>query len=221
MTEEEKKAQAEAEAAKAKAEAETDYKAIAEAEKERREAAERLLAEDRYKASEAKRKEKKEDDEDDEDKPVTEKSLQALLARDRQASLKDSQEAQALTIARANTASEEEAQAAVLFYKNRVNPTGNLEDDIKFAIGGLNNKKILAQNEELKRALKSKESASNDSSSGHQDGMPKVEPKLPANSPLKEYKYMGNGVYSKKLSSGKTLFRNSKPMPGQPHSWVE
>lgn len=216
MTEEEKKIEAETATKKT----EPDYKAIAEAEKERREAAERLLAEDRYKASEAKRREKQEEEED-EDKPITEKSLQTILARERQASLKESQEAEALKIARANTNSEEEAQAAVIFYKNRVNPTGNLEDDIKFAIGGLNNKRVLAQNEELKRALKSKESVSSDTSSGHQDGLPKNEPKLPANSPLKEYKYMGNGIYSKKLASGKTLFRNSKPMPGQPHSWTE
>lgn len=217
MAEEEKKA---AELAKAEeATKEIDYKALAESERERREAAEKLLAEDRYKASERKRKE--EEEPTDEDKPLTAKDLETILVRERQTTQKGFQESQALEIARANTSSEEEAQAAVVFYKNRVVPTGNLEDDIKFAIGGLNSKKIVAKNAELARALKSKDGVSKDSATTQQEGMPKAEPKLPANSPLKEYKYLGNGVYSKKLTNGKTFFRNANAKPGQPHSWVE
>src|SRR3990167_3580181 len=118
MTEEEKQAQLQAEAeqaekekadaeAKAKAEAdaskqnlEIDYEAIAIQERERREAAERLLAEDRYKLSEEKRKQ--EELGEDEDKPIATKELPAILARERQIAQKESQEGRALDIARAN-----------------------------------------------------------------------------------------------------------------------
>jgi len=226
--EEEAKAIADAEA-KAKADEqhlEIDYEAIAKAETERREAAERLLAEDRYNASRQKRetdeeREAREASEAEEDKPITAKELPAILARERQIAQKESQEGRALDIARANTSSESEAQAAVLFWKNRVIPTGSLEDDMKFAIGGLNSKKIVAKNNELARALRAKDTISNDSTGEHRDGLPNEVPKLPENSPLKGYKYEGGSIYSKVLPSGKTLFRNAKPTPGQPKAWVE
>ena len=223
QAEEKEKADAEAKA-KAEAEAsqqnlEIDYEAIAKAETERREAAERLLAEDRYKLSEEKRRQ--EELGDDEDKPITSKELPAILARERQIAQKESQEGRALDIARANTSSESEAQAAVLFWKNRVIPTGSLEEDMKFAIGGLNSKKIVAKNNELARALRAKDTISNDSTGEHRDGLPNEVPKLPENSPLKGYKYEGGSIYSKVLPSGKTLFRNAKPSPGQPKAWVE
>src|SRR3990167_10745164 len=186
MTEEEKQAQLQAEAeqaekekadaeAKAKAEAEAsqqnleiDYEAVAKAEKERREAAERLLAEDRYNASRQRREteeDRKAREEADRDKPLTAKDLEGLEQRLIQRTQKDSQEASALDIARKNTSSEAEAQAAMVFWKNRIIPTGNLEDDIKFAIGGLNQKKTIAKNAELKRALNAKDGALNDSAS--------------------------------------------------------
>jgi len=220
QAEEEAKAAADAEA-KAKAgeqNLEIDYEAIAKEERERREAAERLLAEDRYKAAEAKREEELPEDED---KPITAKELPAILARERKIAQKESQEGRALDIARANTSSELEAQAAVLFWKNRVVPTGNLEEDMKFAIGGLNSKKIVAKNAELARALRAKDTISNDSMGEHRDGLPNEVPKLPENSPLKGYKYEGGSTYSKVLPSGKTLFRNAKPSPGQPKSWIK
>jgi hypothetical protein len=201
----------------------TDYQALLLAERERADRAEKALAEKRFKNSQSKRKEEDEieDEIDEDEKPVTKKQFQELLARERQATQKEFQEKMALDIARANTSSEEEAQASLLFWKNRVIPTGNLEDDIKFAIGGLNQKKIVARNAELSRALKSKSTKNDTFVDGQQDGMPKTEPKLSANSPLKDWKYAGNGVYSKKLSSGKTMFKNTKAVPGSPKIWVE
>jgi hypothetical protein len=82
-------------------------------------------------------------------------------------------------------------------------------------------KEIQAKNAELARALKSKDGVSSDSATTQFDGATGGEPKLPDNSPLKAYKYMGNGIYSKKLPGDKTLFKNIKPVPGQPHTWVE
>jgi len=226
MTEEESKiaeelkanAKPEGEAQEEKPLEKIDYEAIAKEERERREAAERLLAEDRYRASERKRQEEAPEDED---KPLTTKDLKAFETRITSNATKISQEALALQIARENTTTEAEAEAALLFWKNRVIPTGNLEEDVKFAIGGLNQKKITAKKAELSRALRSKDSISSDTAGTQRDGLPKAEPKLPDNSPLKEYKYEGKGIYSKKLPSGKMLFRNSKPAPGQPKSWTE
>lgn len=239
MTDEEKaeiakaeaEAQAEAEQANArnlkdeeelnKQNLEIDYEALAKEERERREAAERLLAEDRYKQSEVKRKAEEEILEEDEDKPITAKDLQTILARERQTLQKDSQKAAALEIARANTATEAEAQAAALLWETRVVPTGNLEADVKFAIGGINQKKIVAKNAELARALRAKDTVLSDPTGDHRDGLPSEAPKLPDNSPLKGYEWKGNGIYAKKLANGKTLYRNAKPSPGQPKTWVE
>lgn len=220
----EAKAQAEEEARKQNLE--IDYEAVAKEERERREAAERLLAEDRYNSSRNKRETEEERIarealEAEDEKPITAKDLPAILARERQIAQKEAQEGRALEVARANTSTEAEAQAAVLFWKNRVVPTGNLEEDMKFAIGGLNSKKIVAKNAELARALRAKDNISSDIPSEHRDGLPNEAPKLPDNSPLKEYKYMGNNIYSIKLKTGKTLFRNAKPAPGQPKTWVE
>lgn len=201
-----------------------DYEAVAKIEKERREAAERLLAEDRYNASRQKRETEEERvarEEAEKEKPLTAKDLENFETRILQRTQKDSQEASALDIARKNTSSESEAQAALVFWKSRVVPTGNLEEDVKFAIGGLNSKKIVAKNAELLRALKAKEGVSNDSANTQFDGMPNAVPKLPTNSPLKDYKYMGKGIYALKLKSGKTLFRNAKAGPGEKKSWVE
>ena len=92
---------------------------------------------------------------------------------------------------------------------------------MKLEIGGLNSKKIVAKNAELARALRAKDTISNDSMGEHRDGLPNEVPKLPENSPLKGYKYEGGSIYSKVLPSGKTLFRNAKPTPGQPKAWTK
>lgn len=82
-------------------------------------------------------------------------------------------------------------------------------------------KELQAKNAEIARALKAKDGVSKDSASTHFDGSSVSEPKLTDNSPLKSYKYMGNGVYSKKLANGKTLYKNVNPGPGGNKMWVE
>lgn len=234
MTEEEKiaeaeakaiaeKAKAEEEAANAqKAKGEIDYEAELALEREKRQEAEKAAAELAYKLRDNKRKEEKEieDEIDDEDKPLTSKDLQNLEDRIINRNEKLSQETKALEIARMNTSSEAEAQLALLKWKD-VKSTGDLEKDILFAIGGINYKKVIAANAELKRALKSKEGISSDDANTHFDGQKKDDPKLPENSPLKEYKYMGKGIYAKKLKSGKTIFKNTRAISGQPKMWIE
>lgn len=79
---------------------------------------------------------------------------------------------------------------------------------------------IQAKNAEIIRAQKAKETISKDSAQTVVDAEKGVEPKLEANSPLKEYKFMGNGVYSQKLASGKTHYVRNPKVPGLPNSWV-
>src|SRR3990167_1950879 len=158
-----------------------DYEAIAKQERERREAAERAAADAAFKLREAKRKkDEEEEEEEDEEKPITASQLQAVLAKERVENQKILQTGQALEYARALTTSEAEAQAAVEIWRNRVNPTGSIETDIKFAIGGLNADRLLAQNAELRRAVKSKETRSdNPANTEHEEAkgsIPKLSP---------------------------------------------
>ena len=81
-------------------------------------------------------------------------------------------------------------------------------------------KELQAKNSEIARALKAKDSISKDSATTHRDGEQGTDPKLPDNSPLKAFKHEGNGVYSLKLASGKTMFKNVNAGPGQPKSWI-
>ncbi len=220
--EEEADAESEGDEAKQDPSKEIDYEAELLMERKKREEAENAAAELAYKLRDKNRQEEGEIEEEIEkdEKPLTIKDLQSFEQRITERNEKLNQEAKALEIARANTSSEAEAQLALLKWKD-VKSSGDLEKDVLFAIGGINYKKVIAKNSELRRALKSKENAYNDSANTQIDGLPKVEPKLPANSPLREYKYMGNGIYFKKLKSGKTLFKNTKALPGSPKMWVE
>ena len=216
MTEEQKAADAAAEKAKeseAKAddkdiEKETDYEAIALAERERADKAEKLLAGRAFKEREAKREEPGEADEPNEDdKPLTAKQLQTILARERQTTQKTFEETRALEIARANTSSEQEAQAALVFWRNRVVPTGDLNEDITFAIAGLNHRKTVAKNAELARALKGRDGISQDIATTQRD-TPESSPRIDAQT---EQSYTRAGFsYDAKLKSWKKKLPNGK-----------
>lgn len=78
-----------------------------------------------------------------------------------------------------------------------------------------------AKTAEIARSLKAKEGTRSDSANTHFDGEKGTAPKLQDNSPLKEFKYEGNGIYSQKLKSGKTMYKNQNAGPGQPKTWVE
>lgn len=195
-----------------------DYEAELETERKKREEAEKAAADLAFKLRNKQRKDE-EEIEEEADKPLTSKDLQAMEQRLVERNEKTAQENKAIEIARANTSSEAEAQLALLKWKD-VKSSGDVEKDILFAIGGINYKKVVAEKAELARAIKAKETTYSDTALTQQDGQPKVEPKLPANSPLKQYEYKGNGLYAKKLASGKTMFKNTKAMPGQPKVWV-
>lgn len=158
-----------------------DYEAIATAEKERADRAEQALAANAFKARKGKREGEEaegEEEDEDEDKPLTKRELRSILAGERQVITKTTNEREALAIARQNTATEAEAQAAVLFYKNRVVPTGNLEEDVLFAIGGLNRKRTAAKVVEVGRALRSRDTALHSTATVHRNTLPAGEPKI-------------------------------------------
>lgn len=80
-------------------------------------------------------------------------------------------------------------------------------------------RQLEAQNEEKARALKAK-AAKTATATSQRDGDAPVAPKLPANSPLRSYTYVGKGIYSKKLANGKTIYRNTKATGIQQKTWV-
>ena len=216
-TDEEKAAREAAEEAEA-GKQNIDYEAELKAEKERREKAEKALAEKAFKDRKKKRDEEQEQEEeqDEEDKPLTASQLEIILAKERQQTQKQLEGTRAVEIARANTSSETEAQAALEFWKNRVVPTGNLEDDIRFAIGGLNSRRIVAQNEELKRALRSKETKGAGGEGTFRDAPQAGEPQLAPQDAqaVKQSGFVWDAVkklYKKPLAgSKKTLYYDVK-----------
>lgn len=195
-----------------------DYKALLQAEKDRAEKAEKALAEDRYKTSKKKREDKEEssnEDETDENRLPTVKELQTILARERQATQKTFEESRALEIARSSTSSEDEAQTALLFWKTRVIPTGNLEEDINFAVAGLNHRKTVAEKSELMRALRAKDGISRETATTFRDATPGTSPKL-SSGDAAAYKRAGfafdntSKVWKKKLPNGKFLIKDPR-----------
>lgn len=196
-----------------------DYKAIAEAERIRAEEetikrlnAEQALAEKRFKSAEQKRRE---DNEVDEDKPLTLKELREHEARIIERARKEVQENRAIEIIRANTESEDEAQAALMFWKNRIVPTGNLEEDVTFAIAGLNKNKLIARNSELVRALRSKDGVNKDYANTFREPTEGVTPKMAPDlaSSLKKAGFTYDTKdknWKKKLPNGKTLVRDPR-----------
>jgi len=193
-----------------------DYATLLQVEKERAERAERALAEKRFKTAEQSRKREVDDDDKTiEDRPLTAKELQRILAQERQETQKTFEESRALDIARKYTSSDQEAEAAIMYWKNRVVPTGNLEEDMRFAIAGLNYTKEVSKNAELARALRSKDNVARNTATTHRDSAPGTSPRMSAGdeSAYKqagfEYDYTGK-VWKKKLPNGKILVKDPK-----------
>lgn len=82
-------------------------------------------------------------------------------------------------------------------------------------------KKLEGERDEAIRALAGKEKTLKDPPSTQHDPLPEQAPKLPDGSPLKDFKHLGNGLYSMKLSTGKTMFKNTKAQGNERKSWIE
>lgn len=190
-----------------------DYKALAEAEAKRAEEAEKASADLAFKLREKKRVEEEPYKEEDPDKPLTRSELNEVLKQFAETNQKSTQDREAKEII-AKYAEGEEAEAAYVFWKNRVVPTGNLQEDVMFAIGGLNHSRVIAQNEELKRSLLSKETKGKDAAGTHKDATGSSE--TISSQDAQTIKAAGmkwdgrKRVYSKKLKDGKTFYFDPK-----------
>jgi len=196
-----------------------DYKALLEEEKRKREDAEKALAEKRFKSAERKRQEEEgeeSEEESEEDKPVTRKELQDLVERTRSSTFKELQADRISDIAKGLADSDAEAELIVEIHKNRIFPSHlSLKEQLEESHAIANRKKLVSKNSELKRALASRENASNDAAGTHRDGMESTAPKKSAQD-VESYKRAGfiydskTKDYRKKLPSGKILVKDPR-----------
>lgn len=196
-----------------------DYQAELKKEREAREKAEKALAEGRYKF---KRKDKEADEEteeseEDENKPLTKSEVQKLLAENSQRTVKELQGGQIAAIARKLAGSDAEAQLIVEIHKNRTFPSHlSLDEQLEEAYVIANRKKIMAETNEVRRALKGKEAADNDAASDHNKGFtPNAKPNMSAQDTqaLKDAGWTWNGTakqWEKKLGNGNTIVKDPK-----------
>lgn len=198
----------------------TDYKAIAQAERERREKAEKALAEKRFLNSKRNKKEEDEEEleDDDEDKPVTTKELQRILEENTNRTTKALMGTQIKEIVKNLADSPEEAEAIIEIHANRTFPSYlTLEEQLEESHAIVNRKRILSKTSELTRALKSKNTALNDVAGTHRDApqaRAKIAPDLEAS--LKSQGFVldqTSKVWKKKLPNGKILCKDTRVKP--------
>lgn len=203
---------------------EPDYKAIAEAEKARADAAEAALAEQAFKKRKARRQadpepepEAEEDlDLPEEDRPLTVGEYQRLSQKEKEAEAKKAREADALRIARENTTSEDEAQAAFQTWRARMRHSDDIKEDMLFVIQGLNGKKIRGHQREVQRAQGSDALAEPHAPAAQQDTQPAPEVKIAPND-LAALKATGfqwdgtSGLYKKPLDKRGKKFMTFDP----------
>jgi len=233
MTEEEKvaaeaKTKEEAEA-KAKAESEgqnsssqnnTDIEAALKAERERREKAERDLEATRQKARERIEEKKRIEGQSSNDEPLTRESMRALLDEEREAVRKEMRMEHVREIATKLSKSDSEAELVVEVWKNRT-LAGTLDEQIEEAYAIATHKKVLAQANELKRALANKNGVVTDGANAQRKPMAGEAPELPvADKSVVTGMVWDNarGAYRKIIAGGTKVFFVSKDLKKR---WVE
>jgi hypothetical protein len=194
-------------------------KADLKREREAREKADKAAADYAFKLREKKRKEPEEVEEEDEEKPLTSKSLQALLAQEREATRKEMQTSEINRLASSVSTNDTEKELILELHKSRSFPAHlSLQEQIEECYVIANKRKILGENSELKRALRGKAGASNDASTTHQDAPTGNQPKLEKgmatvmaqtgfkyNATARRYeKKLDNGILVKDLKTGLT-----------------
>ena len=180
------------------------------------------IAGDAFKKREAKHKESDESEgEEDDSKPLTRAELKALLEERESGKAKNEQAREAMTIAKTLTETEDEALYAVELFKHITLPFDSLDESIRFIIAGMNADRIMGQTQEVKRALKSKETARKNTAVTVRDKASGSQPALSGDMKVvlknQGYKYLSDKkVYGKKLPTGKMLFND-----GKGKTWVE
>ncbi len=186
---------------------EIDYEAELEAERQRGKP-------DPEKAKQAfKEREEKRKNQNPEEKPLTRKDLEEILVKQSQDIRKETQFERISSIAHGMSESEAEANLIMEVHKNRTFPTGMpLQEQLEEAYLIANKKKLAAQNSELARALKSKETASKETATIYRDGQ-KSESMMPETEKA-SYQRAGftfdtkDKLWKKKLPNGKSLVKN-------------
>lgn len=197
-----------------------DYEAELKKEREAREKAEKAAADNAFKLREEKRKREEYNHEDDftspEEKPLTATDLQAMLDKQNQTFEKKLNETKVSEIANRIASSKSEADLIVEIYHNRQFPAHlSLDEQMNEAYAIANAKKLVAENNELKRALSNKGGVSRGYASSYQDAMPTSEPKIEADvkAELSAQGFSFNGStrrYEKKVSNNKVLVYDLK-----------
>lgn len=209
-----------------------DYEAELARERERanneaagRKKAEDALADDAFRKRESKRKEGKGDDEGaDDDKPLTANQLQEILRQDRDQTRKELQGEIIRDKVGKLSGSQAEADLIIAIHKNRTFPAGlTLDEQLEEAYAIANRKRIMGQNSELKRALRSKGDRSKDGSSSHRDSTAVGAPKMSNadRTAILAAGFIWNGVnqkYEKSLAGGKKVLYYD---PKNKKRWVE
>ena len=190
---------------------EIDYSAEIEKEKQRGKP-DPLKARKAFEERERRRKEKEEEDE--EDKPMTRQEFEEVLAKDRFERDKDNREGRALAIAKSLTDNELEAGAMLAKWRNRVFPDDMpIEEQVEEMYAAVNRKRIMSQNSELKKALKSKEGTSKGYAGTFKEEQPIPAPKIgeqdKASLTRAGFVYDNKQkVWKKKLPNGKFLIKD-------------
>lgn len=194
-----------------------DYEAELKAEKDRADAAEAKLNETRQKAKEGWKKRQAKDeseedgDEEEEDKPLTAKQLERVLAEERERTKKELLSGAISEKARKLAGSDAEANLIIELHKNRSFPAGMpLDEQLEEVQAIANRKRMKAENEELRRALRGKEGVTDVAADAHRDPQQGTEPKMSSQdiTAIKAAGYEWDGksrFYVKKLNGGKKL----------------
>jgi hypothetical protein len=197
------------------AESEQDFKSELERERKARAEAEKAAADLAFKLRDKKRRGEDEEDYGDE-KPLTASQLQAILAEERQATEKKLTTMEADKIASSMSGSDEEKELILEIHKNRSFPSHlSLAEQLEEAYLIANKKKIIGENNELKRALKGRQGVNNNSASTHHDEPVTSQPKISGADAqaLSQSGFAWNGTtrrFEKKLSNGKKLVIDQK-----------
>jgi len=177
------------------------------------------IAGDAFKFRKSKKDDSAEDDDssqdDDENRPLTRSEMEKMLEDRESKVIKQQSSKEALDVASSLTSSEDEAKYALALWENVSLPFETMEEQMKFIVAGMNAERTIAQNSELKRSLKSKDTARKNTATTARDAQVGTQPKLAADmtSVLKAQGYKFNSSqknFQKKLSNGKTLFNDGK-----------
>lgn len=156
-----------------------------------------------------------EEDNSDDDKPLTRAEVAKMLDEEKGKMAKTFAVKEATTFVSSLTSDADEAEYAVSLWQHITLPFDTMEEQLEFIVGGLNAKRVLAQNKELKRALVSKDTARKNTATTTRDaqnaGQPKTDPQVASVLKTQGYTYNSNQkVFSKKLANGKTMYNDGK-----------